>query len=239
MLGWMIVKLHISGKSTANPIDMVARQLNDHAPVSLFVAKGARSPKQLRPIPSFVAKDPRFKWHTQKLFDAAELRHLETGTEIELAKDILRQAAANVKKEKGAQPVQDATPRLLLAHLGHLARIVTENDVDRALLLLQRSHLVQTHLCVDAGRVRVIDARSLGDKYDGIKAALDTSCAIAGVPCHKERQICNDESPQFAAAAVVTVRQDGGIGWWGGRGGHLHCQRSLGSIGLPDAAQSI
>ena len=92
--GWILTNVQCSAGLLAQPRELHEKGISDHAPVSSSVSIKHRQPKELQPIPRFIAESEHFKKRHDELAAQTDLRKLPPVQRWEQHKVILRQAGA-------------------------------------------------------------------------------------------------------------------------------------------------
>lgn len=151
--GWILTSVWTSAVLSAQPRDLHESRISDHAPVSACMSLKRRLPKELQPIPKYVAESMHFKKRHDELVALADLGSLPPVQRWEQNKRILRQAGAHARDV--LLNAREHTAFEVNQTLATIARTVWHNDVRLAHKLLRHSELAREHLTVTEAELKL------------------------------------------------------------------------------------
>ena len=138
-----------TGGLVQTPIDLWAKQLSDHAPVTMSISARSKHkvlPLRLKPERT---KHPMYAGYFHTLFHDVDFNLLPTSSAFFLAKQGMREAGLKVRDH-----LFDSCPKsalCVLARLSSIAKAVWTKDLKLAELLINKSELAAKHVDISSG----------------------------------------------------------------------------------------
>jgi hypothetical protein len=167
--GWILTNLQCSASLLEHPRELHEKGISDHGPVSTSISLKRRLPRELQPIPRFIAESDHFKKRHDELVTQTALRKLPPVQRWELHKVILRQAGEHAREK--LVYAAEHTEFEVNQSLTTIARTVWHNDVRLARKLLRCSDLAKLHLSVTDDTVTLTCPPSFKSCVEAAKTA--------------------------------------------------------------------
>jgi len=101
---WRMMLLKAQAKTTHNLVQLKRSGISDHCPVKLTIGSRQALPKDQLPIPSWVAKHPKFAEHLAALQEATDLESMQPFERLAAHKRLIRQASDITLKDLLSKP---------------------------------------------------------------------------------------------------------------------------------------
>ena len=169
---WLLLQLGVKATRIGDPVALHQQCVSDHAPVTITFHVKPQLPPEQRPIPQCVAEHPRFPVVLHQMLHESDLEELALPLRHVRFKELMRQAARQVRNEILANASDDVQLKAL--QVASIARAVWYNDNALARTLLRRCDLARAHLDLSGHVVSLTDPVAFQTCYqDARKQFID------------------------------------------------------------------